>query len=95
MSARCPIGLNLRSRDRGHRGTAGAPELRLLIMSPGLDVGASLRERPIMPAPRRAQGGWMNGARRTERRRAGPAPPGRVLGGGPGGTQREGRPLPS
>lgn len=41
----------------------GAPELRPLIMPPGLDVRARSRERPITPPPRRAQGGLTYGAR--------------------------------
>ena len=59
-----------------------APELRPLIMAPGLDVGAICYERPIMPAPGRAQGGWMNGARAvTGFGRNGRAERGRFCGG--------------
>ncbi len=50
--------------------TIGGYGLYPLSLPPRLDVRASLRERPIMPAPGRAQGGVTNGAR-AEQRRAG------------------------
>ena len=53
-----------RSRHGGTVERWGAPELRPLIMSPGLDVGANSRERHIMPAPRRVSGGGPGGTPR-------------------------------
>ena len=69
----------------------GVLGLRPFIVSPWLDVGASSRERPIMPAPGRAQGGWMNGARPARRAASARIAAREGVGRGAGGTQREGR----